>query len=95
MSNPTWPVYTFQLNLTDPRRFSWSLPNNTQPEGNETASEASNIPTTFSSWIATILPGLDINHKNGYQFTAYGKQATYLKNTYANGSPDDLLIVVG
>ncbi len=70
------------------------LPSNTQPAGNETSSEASNIPTTFSSWVPGVLPGPNIAQKNSYEFTAYGAQAQYLKNTYANGSVDDLLIVV-
>jgi hypothetical protein len=94
MSEPTWPVITFKLNLASAQRLGWSLPNNTQPLGNETVSEASNIPNTFSSWI----PGYqlaNIAQLNGYTFTAYGEKAQYLKNTYANGSIDDLLIVVG
>jgi len=93
--NPTWPVYTFRTKLTSPLRNSWSLPSNTQPEGNETQSEASNIPNTFTSWIPGKLPGPNITGPNGTVFTAYGQQATYLKNTYANGSPDDLLVVIG
>jgi hypothetical protein len=107
MSNPTWPIITFKLNLVAAQRQGWLLPDNTQPDGNETTSEASNIPLTFTSWIPTLLPGLNIaeltgyapasnpaSGYNGYQFTAYGQQATYLKKTYANGSVDDLLIVV-
>ncbi len=103
MSNPTWPIYTFQLNLVAAQRKGWLLPSNTQPAGNETVSEASVIPDTFTSWIPSILPGPNIaqivlgpqgNGHNGYQFTAYGKTATYLKKTYANGSPDDLLTLV-
>lgn len=105
--NPTWPVYTFALNLASPQLQSWSLPYMTQPDGNETQAESVNIPKTFTSWIPGILPGPNIaqllgvpglpiqtNGHNGWQFTAYGKQATYLKKTYANGSPDDLLTLV-
>ena len=92
--NPTWPIYTFRTKLSSPLRNSWSLPNNMQPEGNEITSEASNIPNTFTSWIPGKLPGPNIAEKNCFVFTAYGQQATYLKNTYANGSPDDLLEIV-
>jgi len=101
--NPTWPVYTFQLNLASPQLKAWSVPYNTQAQGNETEAESVNIPKTFTSWIPSILPGpniaqiiggaVDSGH-DGYQFTAYGQTATYLKKTYANGSPDDLLILV-
>jgi len=103
MSNPTWPVYTFKLNLASPQLKSWSLPYMTQPDGNETEAESVNIPKTFTSWIPSILPGPNIaqiiggapnSGHNGYMFTAYGEQATYLKKTYANGSPDDLLILL-
>lgn len=83
MNNPTWPVYTFKVNLIDPRRNSWSLPSNTQPEGNETVSEASVIPSTFTGWLAQLLPGFEFItlHQDG-TFTAYGQQAAYLKKTY-------------
>lgn len=89
-----WPVYTFKLKLASPQRNSWLLPSATQPQGNETQSEASAIPDTFTSWIPNNLPGPNIAHSNDYIFTAYGQQATYLKKTYANGSPDDLLTLV-
>lgn len=91
---PTWPVYTFRLNLTAAQRFGWSLPSSTQPQGNETQSEASAIPDTFTSWIPELMAGPNIAQKNGYEFTSYGQRATYLKKTYANGSIDDLLILV-
>ncbi|NIQ15603.1 MAG: hypothetical protein GTO02_14760 [Candidatus Dadabacteria bacterium] len=96
MSNPTWPVHTFKVKLADPLRNAWSLPSNMQPRGNETEAESVNIPKTFTSWIPSILPGPNIAQKNesGETFTAYGAEATYLKKTYANGSPDDLLTIV-
>ncbi len=103
MSNPTWPIYTFRLKLASPQLASWSVPYNTQPEGNETEAESVNIPKTFTSWIPSELPGPNIaqiigglpnSGHNGFEFTAYGQQATYLKKTYANGSPDDLLELV-
>jgi hypothetical protein len=107
MSNPTWPVIVFQLNLAAAQRMGWLLPSGIQPDGNETQSEASAVPATFTSWIPSLLPGANIaeiigstpanpaHGYNGYQFTAYGATATYLKKTYANGSIDDLLKVVG
>lgn len=96
MSNVTWPVYTFKVKLASPLRNAWSLPSGTQPVGNETEAESVNIPKTFTSWIPSNLPGPNIAQKNQSpeQFTAYGAQATYLKKTYANGSPDDLLTIV-
>jgi hypothetical protein len=103
MSLP-WPVITFKLNLVAAQRMGWLEPSNNQPVGNEVVSEASAIPSTFTSWIPSILPGPNYaqliggppnSGHNGYQFVAYGKTATYLKKTYANGSPDDLLTVVG
>jgi hypothetical protein len=94
MSNTTWPVYTFKTKLASPLRNSWSLPSNTQPLGNETEAESVNIPKTFTSWIPGLLPGPNVQGPNGTIFTAYGQEATYLKNTYANGSLDDLLEIV-
>jgi len=95
MSNP-WPTYVFRVKLASPLRNSWSLPSNTQPLGNETEAESVNIPKTFSSWIPSNLPGPNVAQKNQSEqsFIAYGEQAIYLKKTYANGSPDDLLEIV-
>jgi hypothetical protein len=89
-----WPVYTFRTKLASPLRNSWLLPSGTQPNGNETQSEASVIPDTFTSWIPSNLPGPNIAQKNGFVFTVSGEQALYFKRTYANGSPDDLLILL-
>lgn len=95
MSNP-WPTYTFKVKLASPLRNSWSLPSNTQPLGNETEAESVNIPKTFTSWIPNMLPGPNVAQKNesGQTFTVYGQEAIYMKKTYANGSPDDLLTLV-
>jgi len=95
MSNP-WPTYTFRVRLAAPQRNSWLLPSNTQPLGNETEAESVNIPNTFTSWIPGKLPGPNVAQTNGSDqtFTVYGAQAQYFKDTYANGSPDDLLEVV-
>jgi hypothetical protein len=95
MSNPTWPVYVFQTTLKAPQLNSWLVPYMTQPDGNETVAESVTIPKTFTSWIPGMLPGPNVAGPNGYVFTAYGEQATYLKKTYANGSPDDLLKIIG
>lgn len=94
-SQPTWPIHTFRVNLETLNRYSWSLPYNTQLEGNETVTEADNMKYTRSAWLATLFPGFEfIADKHGYTFTAYGQKATYLKNTYITGSPDDVLILV-
>lgn len=95
MSNP-WPTYTFRVKLASPLRNAWSLPSNTQPVGNETEAESVNIPKTFTSWIPGNLPGPNVAQKNQSKedFTVYGAQAIYMKKTYANGSPDDLLTLV-
>jgi hypothetical protein len=95
MSTP-WPTYTFKVKLTSPQLASWAVPYNTQPLGNETEAESVNIPKTFTSWIPGKLPGPNVAQKNlsGQTFTVYGEQAIYYKNTYANGSPDDLLELV-
>jgi hypothetical protein len=95
MNNPTWPIYTFKVNLIDPRRKAWSLPNNIEPEGNETVSEASVIPSTFTGWLAQLLPGFEFItlHQNG-TFTAYGAKATYLKNIYVQADGQGALSIV-
>ncbi len=95
MSNPTHPVYTFEVNLQVLQRYSWSLPYRTTTTGNETTSEADNIPNTFSTWLCSLFPGCEhIAHKDGYQFTMYGSKAQYLKDLYVKGQPDDLLKIV-
>jgi hypothetical protein len=95
MSNP-WPTYIFKVKLKSPQLNSWSVPYNTQPKGNETEAESVNIPKTFSSWIPNMLPGPNVAQKyeSKQEFTVYGQEAIYMKNTYANGSPDDLLELV-
>jgi len=95
MSNPTWPVYTFRVNLQTLQRYGWSLPNRTQLAGNETSSEADNQIMTRSTWIPSLFPGVEhIAHKDSYTFTAYGAKAQYLKNMYVKGQPDDILQLV-
>lgn len=94
MSEPTWPVYTFRINLATPEVQSHLQPVGIQPVGNETASEESNLAFTRSTWLATLLPGCSINELENYTFTAYGMKAKYLKDTYVTGSPDDVLILV-
>lgn len=95
MSNPTWPVYTFRLNLETLQRYSWSLPNRTSLAGNETVSEADIMKTTRSTWLTNLFPGCQfIAEKDGFTFTAYGMQAVYLKRLYATGTPDAILFLV-
>jgi hypothetical protein len=95
MSNPTWPVYTFSVNLKVLQQYSWSLPYRTTLSGNETVTESSNMNKTFSTWLCSLFPGVEhIAQKDGYQFTAYGKKAQYLKDLYVKGQPDDLLKII-
>jgi hypothetical protein len=95
MANPTWPVYTFQVNLRALQRYSWSLPYRTSLAGNETTTEADAIPSTMTTWLANLFPGCQfIAESNAFEFTAYGRQAVYLKDLYVTGSPDDVLVLV-
>jgi hypothetical protein len=92
-NNTLSPVIVFQVNLETLQRYGWSLPNRTQKLGNETVSEADNQKATRISWF----PGLGLGNyylRDGNQFTVSGRQAVYLKNTYATGTPDALLTVV-
>lgn len=95
MSNPTWPVYTFQVNLPTLQRYGWSLPNRTSLAGNETVSEADNQIMTRSTWLTNLFPGVgNIAEKDGFQFTAYGMQAVYLKKLYCSETPNPLVDVL-
>lgn len=104
MNNPTWPVYTFQVNTNTPMLYSWNMPVNTQPPCNMPSEEIP-LPYTRSTWLCSLLPGFQFIRGAGANpvtpgqpppttFTVYGQQATYLKNTYITGSPDDVLILV-
>lgn len=86
MSNPTWPVYTFRVNLNTLNSTSTLFP--------YTQSEAAQFKYTRSTWLATMFPGAMIADKEGDTFTAYGLQAQYLKNLYVTGSPNDVLQLV-
>ena len=95
MSNPTWPVYTFQVNLPTLQRYSWSLPNRTQLAGNETVNEEDALPATRSTWLTNLFPGVqNIAEGNGFTFTAYGMQAVYLKKLYCSEPPNPLVDVL-
>jgi len=95
MSNPTWPIYTFRVNLETLRRYDWLQPNRTTLDGNETVSEEDALKATRSTWLTNMFPGVsNIAEHDGVEFTAYGMQAVYLKNTYVKGQPDDLLQLV-
>jgi len=94
-SQPAWPVYTFRVNLETLRRYDWVQPVATQLVGNETVIEADNLKYTRSSWLCSMFPGYEfIDDKQGVTFTAYGKKAQYLKDTYVKGLPDDILQLV-
>lgn len=95
MSNPTHPVYTFRINLQTLQRYSWSLPNRTTLDGNETVSEADNQKAARSTWLCNLAPGCNfiVNEHDG-TFTAYGQQAHYLKTLYVTGSSEDVLQLV-
>lgn len=102
MANPK-PTIVFRLNLANPEALSF--PYKTVLAGNETVTEAEAQVNARSSWLSTLSGGNDhgksvenvggnIAGKNGDLITAYGKNAYYLKKTYATGSPDALLVVV-
>lgn len=91
MSNPTWPVYTFQVNLPVLQRYSWAQPNRSSLDGNETSSEVANQPMTHTTWLTNLFPGCNfIAEGNGFTFTAYGMQAVYLRSVYCSNPPNPL-----
>lgn len=94
-SQPSWPVYTFEVNLETLQRYDSVQPVATQLQGNETVVEADNLKYTRSTWLASKFPGFEfIAKKHGVQFTAYGVKAQYLKDTYVTGLPDAILKLV-
>lgn len=103
-NNPTWPVYTFQVNTNTPMLYSWLMPVETNPPCGAPNEETA-LPFTRSTWLPTLLPGFMNIRGMGANptptgfplpttFTLYGQQATYVLNTYITGSPDDPLILV-
>lgn len=99
MANPK-PTIVFTLNLNN--KENSSLPYNMELVGNETITEANSQVDARSSWLSSLGnggksglgSGANIVGKDGDTITAYGQNALYLKKTYANGSPDDVLTVV-
>jgi len=98
-SQVSHPVIVFQVNLETLDGLNSSLPNRFVTSGNETSSEAANVNSTRTIY----LPGLIGNVegigpsgflKHGDTFTVKGQKATYLKNTYVLGSPNDVLQIV-
>lgn len=98
-SQPSHPVIVFQVNLQTVDGLNSNLPNRLTTSGNEATSEAANVAETRTIY----LPGLIGNVegigpsgflKHGDTFTAKGKKATYLKNTYVLGSTNDVLQIV-
>ena len=91
-SQPTWPVYTFQVNLPTLSRYTSVLPNRTTLDGNESVSEADNQVLARSTWLTNLFPGVsNIAERDSTQFTAYGMQAVYLKKTYCSTPPNPLV----
>lgn len=100
-----WPTYTFQVNLPTLRAVDWSQPSSTTLAGNETVTEASNLPKTRTTWIpgltsgveniAQSIPGsLSVGPQNGATITASGLKAVYLKKTYCSIPPNPLADVL-
>lgn len=100
MSNPQWPIYTFKVNLPTLQRYSSSLPNRTTLDGNETVTEEDALRATRTTWLASMFPGCNFvaQHKptseDGFLFTAYGKQAVYMKSLYCSTPPNPLVDVL-
>jgi hypothetical protein len=101
MAETLWPTYTFQVNLPTLRAVDWSQPSRSTLDGNETVTEASNLPNTRTTWlpgmfpgvenIAQVVPGgLNTSTQNGAIITASGLKAIYLKKTYCSIPPDPL-----
>lgn len=94
------PTITFRVNLETVNRQGFLQPNRTTLEGNETVSEADNQRNARSIYIPGLLlanyAGLTPNGilRHGDEFTVEGMQAVYLKKEYAQGNPDDVLVVV-
>jgi hypothetical protein len=94
-SQPPYPVMVFQVNLQTLQYYSWCLPNRTYLEGNETVTEAANMKYTRSTWLPSLYSGVEnLVHLEGNTITAYGEKAVYLRNTYATGKPDAVLVLV-
>jgi len=93
MSEPTHPVYTFKVNLETLERNSWLLPYMTQPTGNQTEAEADNFKFTRSTWTPDLIRA-NYFKKHDDTFTVSGLKGQYLKDTYATGEPDAVLIDV-
>lgn len=100
-----WPTYTFQVNLPTLRSVDWSQPSRSTLEGNETVTEASNLPNCRTTWlpglnngvdnIAQSIPsGLNASTQNGAIITASGLKAIYLKKTYCSIPPNPLADVL-
>lgn len=92
------PAITFRVNSETLNRQGHLVPNRLEAAGNETRSEADD--QKFHRSIAFIpggehaAGGMPTGYKHGETFTAYGKQALYLKEQWAHGNPDDFLVVV-
>jgi hypothetical protein len=99
MANPK-PTIIFTLNLSN--KESSTLPYSMELTGNESVTESVSQVNARSSWLPSLGngdknglgSGANIVGSNGDTITAYGQNALYLKRTYANGSPNDLLTVV-
>lgn len=94
-NNITHPIITFKV-LMDRRREETIGPitnektgrvlhpdmhNNSADSGRTNAEQHEN---QFTPYIPGFLQGSNIVHNDDGSFTAYGKQATYLKNNYAD-----------
>lgn len=91
---------TFKVNLETVDRQGFLQPNRTTLEGNESVSEADNMRNTRSIYIPNLLnnniqgvgPKGFLRH--GQTFVATGSHAMYLKKTYVQGKPEDVLQIV-
>jgi hypothetical protein len=88
----TSPVHTFKISLETLQKLSWSLPNRTTLDGNETVTEANNMKTTRSTLLPILPPNVqNLAQADGYTFTVYGLQAVYVANLAAS-LPDGSIV---
>ena len=91
MSNPTHPIITFTINIPSDK-IGILQPARYQTDQDLAVCQMNQFDNLLVTWLPNIIRE-NMEQANGYTFTAYGQNATYLKQNYTSGDTNFLTIV--
>ncbi len=92
-SQPSYPVITFQVDLSTVDQYSWLTPDQYQNSADLGREYTANQANTRSTFLPGLMVGENRDLTHGQQFTLYGAKAQYYRAEIAKGNFPILTII--